>query len=1195
MYPVTKAVAEQFKTNARQNLSLLVNPVVGESFELTSADILSAGLNINRYSATGDSVALGVCSAADLSLRVENGDGRFNDVVFEGAQIYASVGVEDGNNTQWVPLGYFTVDNAPRRLAVISITALDGMVQFDKLANRSALSLPNSVKNIVLACCNECNITIDTDLDALPNSSFVAQSVGDSEDLTYRTILQWCCQIMGVNGYMDWDGHLELSWYKKDGIPETVSGSIATFESVTEVPVSQLIVNVEPYQNLNGYDYPWVGGAGKNILNPTGTTQTINGVTFTVNADGSVNVTGTATANANFAYSITDFGTALTGNYYLNGNPTGASSTTYRMRIRQYANGSWGAYSYDNNTTDYSFALASAEKVEVHILIVSGYAISGTLTFKPMLRLSTESDATYAPYENICPIYSANGVNVLQNPYSSGETLTTNGITFTVNTDGSVSVNGTATGNADLYFVGANGVYEDAHIKSGDYRLTLGRKGGMPRGTYVRFYVVPYGGTAEYATDASSEEVAIDATATYRIFIRVSSGATVNATFYPMISSVAYGYASYAPYKGFSVTRTGKNVLPAQLINATVVGVSYSLNTDGSVTASGTSTSGSSGRDYVVSGYRPSNGTYTLSGGNADVGVRIDRYKEDGTLIDRNTSYETPLQIVIDDSVGYIYCGVGYVSANKTVNTTIYPQLELGTIATAYEPYQGEVFCNVGNQDYYGGTLDTATGILTVTHNYRIMDGVSTSPVGKFSSKSASTDRLEFMTSNITTISSYGFVSGGTNYVSDELLDEYGYWCSVAPSRRGEMPTDSYVSTLYRSTATNGTQIRIRFPLSSEINTLEKVNQWLVNLNTAGTPFTVVTRLRNPQTYQLTPTQVELLKGTNNIWANDSTLSVTFPAVTEITPADRYNSDIYENAVTITGVSVKGKENQSVVGSEDYALAIDGNPLFTDDDVETIANGLSGLIGFSYHPFSASVLPMPYLYPLDMVAVQYKDEWYDCAITEINFTSTAPTQLKGTGESAQSRSYARINPLTNRERAIIENLKDEMNTTLNKAVNNIIDFNNIISNALGLYHTNVADGSGGFIRYLHDAPDLESSTYIVTETAQGFAWTTNGWNGGTPVWQYGVTSGGYALFKWLSAEGIDVTRASSDYRAEVTPEHFNIYYKSDLIITIDATDRAIQTPRMVIPYSSTSNNSLRVGQLVWLPTPNGANAVVLGS
>lgn len=999
MYPVTKAVADQFKTNARQNLSLLVNPVVGESFELTSADILSAGLNINRYSATGDSVALGVCSAADLSLRVENGDGRFNDVVFEGAQIYASVGVEDGNNTQWVPLGYFTVDNAPRRLAVISITALDGMVQFDKLANRSALSLPNSVKNIVLACCNECNITIDTDLDSLPNSDFVAQSVGDAEDLTYRTILQWCCQLMGVCGFMDWQGHLELSWYKKDGIPETVSGAVATFESVTEVPVSQLLVDISPVQSFNGYDSPWVGGAGKNLSPLKDATTTSSGnLSLTQNGKYGENYVAGTTYTVSF-----DLLELNAGNFELRYN----NSNVHRWNAGAFTTLGRKSYTY-TPTADGYFNFWSANS-----------AFTASAKVLDNVQVEVGSTATdYVPYENICPITGQTEVNVSR----TGKNL--------VNQAGVTGTSGSS--EVPVY---------------------------VPEGTYYWFQVT--------------------------------------------------GNMSHNTYYRYSLDGiTFKNVPTTD---------------DG----------------YAVATY--SSGSYNRPKNK----VTVHQPCWIGCRIGKNTNtgnYPIDVMLTTDDT--------GYSSFPTSGSTLAYGDV--------YTPYEGGAVSVTMGQDVYGGTLDVVSGVLTVTHKAVDLGNLS-----------------------------WSYQTDNTRFIAPVTGKAYG-WDNVICSAYS-LPASSEASAFMNGNVKGFT--------TNQNVTIKNTNYTDADLfKTSVTGQTLVYELGNYQTYQLTPTQVELLKGINNIWADgNSTISVTFPAVTEITPADRYNSDIFENAVTITGVSVKGKENQAVVGSEDYALAIDSNSLITDDDVETIANGLSGLIGFSYHPFSASVLPMPYLYPLDMVAVQYKDEWYDCAITEINFTSTAPTQLKGTGESAQSRSYARINPLTNRERAIIENLKDEMNTTLNKAVNNIIDFNNIISNALGLYHTNVADGSGGFIRYLHDAPDLESSTYIVTETAQGFAWTTNGWNGGSPIWQYGVTSGGYALFKWLSAEGIDVTRASSDYRAEVTPEHFNIYYKNDLIITIDATDRAIQTPRMVIPYSSTSNNSLRVGQLVWLPTTNGANAVVLGS
>lgn len=539
MYPVTSTIGDLFKTTSVQKLSVAVSPVTGSSFNLTEANILSGGLSINRYVANGDSIQIGTCVASELTMRLENFSGQLDSYVFEGAELYVRVGVENGNSTSWIPLGYFTVDNTPRNLAIIEITALDRMVQFDKPVSGYALNLPCTVADLVALCCADCNVTLGTTLSSLPNALHIVNSVGEMENMTYRTILQWCCQLMGVCGYIDWQGQLKLEWF---------------------------------------------------------------------------------------------------------------------------------------------------------------------------------ADAKY-----------------------------------------------------------------------------------------------------------------------------------------------------------------------------------------------------------------------------------------------------------------------------NSVNTRIV-----------------------------------------------------------------------------------------------------------------------------------------------------------------------------------------------------------------INPSDRYTSDLFENAITITGVIVKGAETQVIYGTDQYAFLIEGNPLFSDDEAETIATNLSSLVGFTYHPFSASVLPMPYIFPLDMLTFIYKGSSYTVAVTETTFTASSPTQMKGTGESSQSKSYARLNPLTARERAIYVNMKEEMNATLNKAVNNAIEFNDIISNALGLYVTDVPDGSGGTIRYLHDAPDLEDSTYIVTHTAEGFAWTTSGWNNGSPVWSYGVTSSGFAMFKRLSAEGIDVTNASTPYRSEITPEHFNIYYMNELLITIDAVKRAIQTPRIIIPYSTTSDNYIKIGSLYILPADGGADMIVIG-
>ena len=83
----------------------------------------------------------------------------------------------------------------------------------------------------------------------------------------------------------------------------TASGDIASFAEGSGLPFKSLVVNIEPQQDLHGYDAPWVGGAGKNkLVYPYyHTTRTHNGVTYTDNGNGTITLTQTATDTSFFA------------------------------------------------------------------------------------------------------------------------------------------------------------------------------------------------------------------------------------------------------------------------------------------------------------------------------------------------------------------------------------------------------------------------------------------------------------------------------------------------------------------------------------------------------------------------------------------------------------------------------------------------------------------------------------------------------------------------------------------------------------------------------------------------------------------------------------------------------------------------------------------------------------------------------
>ena len=150
---------------------------------------------------------------------------------------------------------------------------------------------------------------------------------------------------------------------------------------------SSTVTDYEPY----GYKIPVVI-SGKNLLQNTATSQTISGVTFTVNSDGSVTCNGTASSNAIFAISVK---LNANINYILNGTPENGGVGTYRIDLRT------ASYSVYNNIIDNGngaiFTVGENGTYLVSIRIASNYNCNN-LTFYPMIRLSSVDNDTYEPY-----------------------------------------------------------------------------------------------------------------------------------------------------------------------------------------------------------------------------------------------------------------------------------------------------------------------------------------------------------------------------------------------------------------------------------------------------------------------------------------------------------------------------------------------------------------------------------------------------------------------------------------------------------------------------------------------------------------------------------------------------------------------------------------------------------------------------
>ncbi len=344
-----------------------------------------------------------------------------------------------------------------------------------------------------------------------------------------------------------------------------------------------------------------------NRENESGNPFTVNGLTFTRNADGSITVTGTATAHSYYTisgYAIPTNASAVSVTYIdpnkkyrLSGCPSGGgTSATFRLAARCTVAGTTPSASsgtiYNDNGSGVTIP-TGYKYVHVFIVVYNGYACpTGGITFYPMFevgevthpyvnpaagalvsRMKTAETAIEQNADSISlrasQIEESVGVtNLTPFPYVELERrtfpFTANGITFTVNADNTVNANGTATDNTWFSFaVNYNSNYVNGTyiLRAGTYTLSGWPSGSTSKGFIrIAFYrdtqstasgMTPtkHGTAGRVATNFAYDDgagVTFTTTADYyvRIEICVLSGQSVsNITVKPMLE---YGYYKHA-------------------------------------------------------------------------------------------------------------------------------------------------------------------------------------------------------------------------------------------------------------------------------------------------------------------------------------------------------------------------------------------------------------------------------------------------------------------------------------------------------------------------------------------------------------------------------------------------------------------------------------------------------------------------
>lgn len=290
---------------------------------------------------------------------------------------------------------------------------------------------------------------------------------------------------------------ITMTAYKAVFIKGTLNGN--TFTPASTAPLTQTIPTTE-----DGYQYMYVGDAyetkniylmpchpiyeykcgkfqlynscasavtelvnngAKNVLQYNGLSSKSGNCTFTFNGDGSITVNGTTSSATSYVYlnlngANVNVADLCNGNYILSGCPTNSSGLSLQVRGTDYTKSETGD---GVELTTYS----GSGIARVTIMVAKNSTIDN-LTVRPMICTKAQWDIShnYEPYAVSNPKLTRSAselinkcgknklfITGLMNPNAGcGEAVTVSGITYTLNDDGTITANGTASGDSYCFF-----------------------------------------------------------------------------------------------------------------------------------------------------------------------------------------------------------------------------------------------------------------------------------------------------------------------------------------------------------------------------------------------------------------------------------------------------------------------------------------------------------------------------------------------------------------------------------------------------------------------------------------------------------------------------------------------------------------------------------------------------------------------
>lgn len=448
-----------------------------------------------------------------------------------------------------------------------------------------------------------------------------------------------------------------------------------------------------------------------------------SGTTFVFDVSGTISIKGTMDSQGQLKN-----GETTVFRHYPSGtfSPLGFEETFTVQKgspLTLYLSAGTCTFDYFYETSQADGFMTSADKAKLDGLPDDAYSKSETDSKIDLLSLKAEKNGEALRISDACELEQTADVRIASKnliPYPYAETTkTVNGVTFTDNGDGTITINGTAT--ADTGFMCQN--FLNVSLPKGSYTASgTPSDGGR---TYYTNFAFKHNSTAAY--DSSDYGTGLhfslpDGADKVYVFIRIKSGATLNnAVFKPQLE-LGTSATAYTPHvsdiSSVSVKKYGKNLItyPYASTTKTINGLTFTDNGDGSVTVSGTPT-GNADFTFATVSVKPGQ-TFTLcknqTGADNITFVINERFNQTHQKELKSDSSQNTYTFTTSENTNILHVAIRRTAVDTACTGTFKPQLELGNAATDYEPYKAPVTYTPDSDGKVSGvTLDSDTATLT--------------------------------------------------------------------------------------------------------------------------------------------------------------------------------------------------------------------------------------------------------------------------------------------------------------------------------------------------------------------------------------------------------------------------------------------------------------------------------------------------